>query len=439
MPPALAKTICIIFIVFLFWTDRKKRSQSVSLWVPFLWMFFAAGRYPSDWLASSGANATATAADYMEGNPINAAVFFFLVAAGIFILSRREVEWRDFLGKNKLIWLYLLYCLASILWAQYSFVSFKRWVKEFGNLVMVLVILTEKRPYEALGTLIRRLGYLWLPLSVLFIKYVPDLGRAYRWDGLPMFVGIGTQKNGLGEMCLISAIYYGWYFIVYRKADFRFWGISNIADLILLAMMVWLFHKSESATSLSCAVVAVAIFTAGRFLHGKSDSLIGWCVAAALLYLGLNAVFDLNQVIYHMLGRRQDLTGRTEIWAIVEKMAGNPWVGVGYQSLWLGDRLKMLWEEIGANIIQSHNGYIEQYLQLGYIGLAFILAIMLAGLGKVGRLLRRDHAAGVLLFSLIVVSLLLNYTEASFYAVNSIWFLTVFAVIEVPEYELYSK
>ena len=44
---------------------------------------------------------------------------------------------------------------------------------------MVLVILTEKRPYEAVGVILRRLAFLLLPLSVLFIRYYPDLGREY--------------------------------------------------------------------------------------------------------------------------------------------------------------------------------------------------------------------------------------------------------------------
>ena len=45
MPPKVASLICIIFILFLFRTDRKREERfSRALWVPFLWMFFAVGQ-----------------------------------------------------------------------------------------------------------------------------------------------------------------------------------------------------------------------------------------------------------------------------------------------------------------------------------------------------------------------------------------------------------
>ena len=80
----------------------------------------------------------------------------------------------------------------------------KRWVKELGNPIMALVILTEPRPYEAVGTVLRRLAFLMLPLSVLFLRYYPELGRSYHADGSPMFTGVGHQKNDLGSMCLMA-------------------------------------------------------------------------------------------------------------------------------------------------------------------------------------------------------------------------------------------
>ena len=50
---------------------------------------------------------------------------------------------------------------------------------------MVLVLLTERHPYEAIGITLRRLSFLLLPASVLFVRYYPDLGRGYRANGGP--------------------------------------------------------------------------------------------------------------------------------------------------------------------------------------------------------------------------------------------------------------
>lgn len=432
MLPKIATLSCITFILFLFWTDRKREERfSGALWIPFLWMFFGAGRYFEEWLHLNAAGVT-TASAYEEGNPVNAAAFFLLIMAGIYILSRRNVDWGCFLTRNKLIWLYIVYCLISVLWAGYPFVAFKRWIKELGNLVMVLVILTEVRPYEALAALLRRLGYLWLPLSVVFIKYYPSLGRSYTGQGEQMYTGIAMQKNQLGAMCLISLIYYGWHFIVHRKAAFKFWSMNNLVDMLLLLMAFWLLRLSHSSTSLGCAAAATAIFAASRFTSREPDRIITWGVVAVLLYVGLNEFLDLNQFLIHMLGRRENLTGRTEIWSIVKKMAANPWVGAGYQSFWLGDRLREIWEKTGADIIQAHDGYLEQYLELGYIGVAFIVALMVSGLVKIRRLFHLDYAAGVLMLCFVVISALYDYTEASFYAITNIWLLAILAVTEAP-------
>ncbi|MGC8490543.1 MAG: O-antigen ligase family protein [Syntrophobacteraceae bacterium] len=431
MPPKIATFLCITFILFLFWTNRKRKERfTPALWIPFLWMFFAAGRFFDEWLHLQAAG-EATAASYREGNPVNAAAFFALIAAGIYVLTRRHVDWGNFFRKNKAIWLYILFCLLSVLWADYPFVVFKRWIKEFGNLVMVLVILTEVRPYEALGALLRRLGYLWLPLSILFIKYYPVLGRSFA-GSTQMYTGIALQKNQLGALCLISLIYYGWYFIVYRKADFRFWSINNLVDMVLLLLALRLLHLSQSATSFGCAAVATAIFAASRLMSRKPERILTWGIIAVLLYLGLNAALDVNRYIIHMLGRRENLTNRTEIWAIVKGMAVNPWIGAGYQSFWLGDRLREIWEKTGSQIIQAHDGYLEQYLELGYIGLTFVIAILLSGLVKIRRLLNRDYAVGMLMLCFVVVSVLSNYTEASFYAISNTWLLTILAVTLPP-------
>ena len=58
--------------------------------------------------------------------------------------------------------------------------------------------------------------------------------------------------------------------------------------------------------------------------------------------------------------------------------------------------------------------------------------MMLSGLVKICRLFNRDNAAGVLMLCFVVMTVLYDYTEASFYAVTNIWLLAVLAVTEAP-------
>ena len=47
----------------------------------------------------------------------------------------------------------------------------KRWIKALSTVIMAFVVVTEAHPYMAIGVIIKRLSFLLLPLSVLFIKY----------------------------------------------------------------------------------------------------------------------------------------------------------------------------------------------------------------------------------------------------------------------------
>ena len=113
----------------------------------------------------------------VEGSPFNRNVFLSLMVAGLFVLSKRRLAWRTVFRENKWMYVLFIYFLISTLWSDLPFVSLKRWIKNFGNIVMVLVVLTEEDPVRAMQTAFLRCAYILMPLSVLFIKYYADIGR----------------------------------------------------------------------------------------------------------------------------------------------------------------------------------------------------------------------------------------------------------------------
>src|SRR5262249_50894558 len=132
-------------------------------------------------------------------------------------LYKRNLDWNRLLYENKWLFLYFIYCLTSILWAGEPYVLFKRWIKDLGNPIMALVILTEPDPYQAVGLILKRLAFLMLPLSLLVVRYFPSIGRGYGADGTPIYTGIGHQKNDLGLLCLITGMYFCWNCLQNRK------------------------------------------------------------------------------------------------------------------------------------------------------------------------------------------------------------------------------
>ena len=437
MNPKFASILCTIVIIFLFWTEfRNKNNNPISLWIPFIWMFLSGSRYVSGWINLNPSYVSISG--YDKGSPIDAAVFFILIILGFIILFRRKIVWLQWISENKIVFSYFLFCGLSIIWSEISFVSFKRLFKDCGNLIMVLVILSANNPYEVATIIIRRLAYIWLPISVLFIKYFPHLGRAYDYGGNAMYSGIGNQKNSLGMICLITGTYLFWDFIYCQKMKIDLKQISQIKNYILLFILSWLLYMSDSKTSTVCLLFSIFILSFGstQFMLLKPGRIIFWIIGFSFLVLSIDKLYNLREIAFEILGRDASLTNRVYIWQDLYKMVENPIVGTGYMSFWTGERMEKMWEITNSRIIQAHNGYIEQYLNLGYIGVGFIILIILSGLKKIKEILKIDYKVGMLRLCFLVTAILINISEASFYGVNNMWLLLLLSVVQIPKKEI---
>jgi O-antigen ligase len=190
---------------------------------------------------------------------------------------------------------------------------------------------------------------------------------------------------------------------------------------------------SDSQTSFVCLVVAVLLLLLGRtpFMARRPAMMFGVLLCAVVAW-PLAGMLNLEELALTFLGRDPTLTNRTVIWQTLATFAVNPIVGAGFMSFWTGARLEEVWKLFGT-INQAHNGYLEQYLNLGYIGVAFITVIVLSGLLRVRRHLSEDPEGGMLRLCFIVTALLYNYSEASFYGINNMWMLLLLGCLEVPQ------
>ena len=432
MSSQLASVVTILVIFYLFYIDQKNRVDKVSraLWVPYAWMFISGSRFISLWL-DPGASFRSPES-YMDGSPLDRMVFLLLIMLGIVILLRRKLNWKLLFRNNMWIILLLLYELTSIIWSDYSFISFKRWIKALGTPVMALVILTEKRPLETLGILFRRLSFILLPLSILYIKYYPHLGRAYHM-GQPMFTGVATQKNGLGQLCLILSTYYYWDLLFNPHKNKHMSRYKRFFhSLLILSMAGWLLYMANSSTSWGCLIIAIGILTVSKIpsVSRKPGRIIGIGVIAIAVLVILEFSIDLTAKLIVAMGRDITLTTRVPMWNTLLSMARSPWFGFGHESFWLGNRLNVLFEMFGG-LNQAHNGYLETYLNIGIFGLALIIAVIVTGLVNVRAQMKYDYRFAIIKLTFIVVVAVYNWTEATLHGVNNILLLLYLSVIEV--------
>jgi exopolysaccharide production protein ExoQ len=377
-----------------------------------------------------------SAADQMDGNPIQRNIFTVLLLIGVAVLIRRGKRTTDLLRANKPMVLFFLYCAASLIWSDYPDIAFKRWIKACGDLVAVLVILTDPQWRDALKRFLARVGFLLVPISVLLIQYYPYLGRAYKiQDGRQVFQGVANDKNMLGVICLIFGLGAAWR-LANEWKELRRRGKNGplIAQGMLLVMSLWLFSKANSMTSLACFMMAgVLVFLISRPSIARRRGFLHITVAA-MLVVAFSALFlNMGSELVESMGRDATLTGRTELWNEIVGMNGNPLFGTGFESFWMGKRLDIIWGHHWWHPNEAHNGYLEVYLNLGWIGVTLLGAIIITTYRKMFVLLRRDYKVAGFLLPLFVIGVAYSFTEAGFRLLNPIWISFMISAMAAPQ------
>lgn len=432
MPKIVAAFICWVFIALLFWLDRDEEAENTrALWLSFVWVGLACSRSAGEWL-NLGSPIDAGALQ-MEGSPIDRTVYSVLLVSGLIVLIFRAQTVRRLLWANASIVIFLLYCAVSLLWSEFPDVAFKRWLKEIGDLVMVLIVLTEADPPKAVRQLLKRVSFVLMPLSILLIKYYPEYGRTYgRWAGEVHYTGVTTHKNSLGAICMLFGLATLWHmFALYRHHGQVGRKRRLIANGTVLAIILWLSSMADSMTSWCCLVMGSIIVISmqlrwlarnRRLLHLIIPAMLLVCVA--VLFLGV------SPSALTAMGKNPTLTDRTAMWPLLLSLCKSPWIGAGFGSFWLGPRLAQIWRVWEWKPNEAHNGYLEIYLNLGWTGVTLLAIVVAAGYRKAFIACQRNRHLGSLMIAYFVVGIAYNFTEAAFFQILApVWIMLLLAML----------
>jgi O-antigen ligase len=431
MPPQLAALLTWTFVLVLLWREARRSPAMPGLWVATIWLIILATRVPSYWFQAGGSDLVGVEA-YEEGNSFNQIVYMTLIVLGLCVLLRRGTSWQDIARRNQLLFVFFAYSMLSAVWSDLPFVSIKGSIKAVvGNLVMVLIVLTDRDPVEAIKTMIRRCAIVFLPFSVMAIKYFPEMGRGtHRYTYETFFTGIATGSNGLSTAVFICGLIILWDLI---KKDARADKQQFAVNSLLLLMSVWLLNKADGDTAeaalllgtillvlLRLDVLRQPIMSVGRHIGTV------WILMTPIVLLNYTWFMDTVALFF---GHSETLYGRLELWKRLVAMAGNPLVGMGYNSFWQGERMAEMWEMYWWRPTQAHNGFVETYLNLGLIGVALLAALLVVA----GKKITNPHLRPEFHFlkvPYVVPILFFNITEAAFRGLHIAWFVFLLFVIE---------
>lgn len=203
MPVPFAILLCSIGVAVLFYLDRDRSVRnSRALWVPVIWIALAGSRPVASWFWTTQPDTPST---NLEGNPVDASILGLLLAIGAIVLVTRKKKTGRYLTVILPIIVYSVFCLISITWSPVPGPALKRWIKDVGDVVMVLIICTDTQPLKAIRRLYPRVGFILFPLSIVLIRYTV-LGRAWNNDGNLTIIGVADNKNSLGLIVFVISL-----------------------------------------------------------------------------------------------------------------------------------------------------------------------------------------------------------------------------------------
>jgi O-antigen ligase len=383
--------------------------------------------------------------DNTEGSTIDAWFFLIPTIIGLIMLWRRHFSWGAALQLNPWVTALLVFMALSIVWSNYPYISFKRYIKIIGSVTMAMVVLTNDRPHESVLAILRRCFYIHLPMSIICVKYFRDIGVSYDWSGASnSWQGISTSKNTLGQVAMLAVLYFSW--DVYLH--WRDYGWRNL-HVVYLLMGVYLLKGSESEismTSVSVCCMTLLIFLRLQSLRLRLEDArrfvqkVFWAVSflVALVIVHSLVMFSPHSIFGKLIttfGKDITLTDRTNIWHDVYAAAsGNPLLGVGFGGFWIGRLANIPWNANMTWVLgQAHSGYVDTYLQIGLLGEFLLAAVLLTSFYRLSTSLADDFDFNSLRITIFLAIMFVNITESTYLrGDHHLWLLMQLVIWQVP-------
>jgi O-antigen ligase len=242
--------------------------------------------------------------------------------------------------------------------------------------------------------------------------------------------GIAGHKNEAGQIASF-AVLLTLYGVCHDKLGLY---VRSAIIAVSFACLV-LAHSTTSLLGVVIGVAVTEIITARSTIRKLGSWKVGILgvilVTSGLVFLAFQlglipSVGTIYTKLLAALGKSETFTGRTAIWDLVlgETRFHSPWLGGGYGGFWNGR------DSISGYVLigdlypgQSHNGYVDIYNDLGYIGLGLVAFMMISVIYHSVRLIALGHPEAKFHLALVLYLLFLNLGESTL--MRSVTFMNI--------------
>ena len=343
-----------------------------------------------EYLVPHTTDLTLSAAATEQGSLFNTVVVTLFAVVGACCLSAgaSAVGRRTLRTLLALLLIYLAWALASVVWSVDSGLTLRRHVQ----LCLVVV-----------GSLGLGVGYYGSTEGgpVRLARHVVAAGMiavAVLWVSLlasgnldllnPTWAakefGAGTRIGYPIAFSIIAALY------LFQHGQLR----TGSFLLVLLAGLISLFaQKVRFIFAFTLLVLLIQHLSATRWTwhrvaaYASVLALVGWCLGMLVSLQGTEPLRPVTDTIssYATLDSSdstlESLTGRTPLWAeLMRYAAERPWTGYGFGAFWNPEYMLAIWAVIPWHPPVGHNGFLDELLATGAIGLGLFLSVWITGL-----------------------------------------------------------
>ncbi len=360
-------------------------------------------------------------------NVVNQIVFSTLFLTALFSLIPKTNQVIAIIKKEKFLIVFLLWCTLSLIWAENSFVVFKRLFQFYTVIIVCFAFFVHSDSTDDVLFILKIFFSIFMIVSLVSIFTMPGaVSRHFKeWQGL------ATSKNGLGQASLVSTVI--WIYVISKDKRIK----SQLFGYFMLIISLVLLIGSHSITSISTLlflIIAWFLFEIDKIFKPlgirRTITIIFLVFAGSLVVLDLFNSGEIMASVFALAGKNLTLTGRTDLWAdIMIEVKKHFLIGCGYKGFWIVDSPKIL--EVYETYIwlprSSHSGYVDILNETGLIGLFMVLGIII---NYFITLVKQKEKTFWMWF--IVLALIENFTETIFFNAGGLMtLLFIFAYLSL--------
>lgn len=289
---------------------------------------------------------------------------------------------------------YVTLALLSVAWSQWRLPTVITWLLLAAVTVNALLIAHALSWQEIVHALASAFKWivglslaieLWVPLVLhgpllpnFFSRPEGEIDSHWYWvrgnllDG-GRIQGIVGNSNLLAIVCLFAIVTLGISFAARAR-----WRTTLVLWMLLAA---YLMVRASSATAYVCAIAAAIVLLGALLIRRATTPRTRtriYLTCGGIIVVVVAAVIAFHKPLLEALGRRADLTGRTDIiWTkVLERAATHPVFGNGFSSPWIPtDPAFDGWiTDHHITVFHAHNMWLDVLMQLGAFGVLLMAA-----------------------------------------------------------------